>query len=68
MEPSESIGNGGSDFCSLPPFDRPHLFGRVIQFDKNLIDIAPAPAFRRIVAFDDRMFCLMEVRGCVAVR
>jgi len=53
---------------SLPPLDRPHLFGGVIQIDKNLIHIALAPAVRRIVAFDDRVLCLMEVRGGVAVR
>ena len=29
--------------------------GVTVQIDPDLVDIAPSPAFRRIVAFDDRM-------------
>src|SRR2546421_7047820 len=38
------------------------------EIEQHLVDIAPAPAFRRIVAFDDGMAGCMEMRGCVLVR
>jgi hypothetical protein len=38
------------------PRDGPVLWRRVaVQIDRNLIDIAPGPAFRRIVALNDWM-------------
>src|SRR4051812_3286404 len=42
------------------------------QVEHHLVDITPAPAFRRIIALDDRMlgcmemFCGVPVRGIVA--
>src|SRR5258708_283720 len=36
--------------------DRPELRrGAVGQIEPDLLDVAPAPAFRRVIAFDDRM-------------
>jgi hypothetical protein len=40
----------------------------VIEFDERFVHVAPAPAFRRIVALDDRVTGLMGMRGGVAVR
>src|SRR3954449_5176289 len=40
----------------------------VRQVEQHFVDIAPAPAFRRIVAFDHRMGGGMEMRGRVLVR
>ena len=37
------------------------------QIEQHLIDIAPAPAFRRIVTLDDRMPGGVKVRGGVTV-
>ena len=39
----------------------------VRQIEHDLIDIAPAPSFRRIVAFDDRMAGGVEMLGGVLV-
>src|SRR6266850_2142816 len=39
----------------------------VRQIEQNFVDIAPAPAFRRIIAFDDRMRRGAEVRGRVLI-
>lgn len=36
------------------------------EIERDLIDIAPAPPFRRIVAFDDRMLGRMIMLGGVA--
>src|SRR5437868_6836349 len=38
------------------------------EIEQHLVDIAPAPAFRRIVAFDHGMAGGMEMRGRVLVR
>src|SRR4051812_26040146 len=55
--------------CLHPARDRPvlrrHVFAEV---EKDLVDIAPAPAFGRIVALDDRVSAAVEMRGGVAVR
>src|SRR3954453_14066518 len=40
----------------------------VRQVEQHFVDIAPAPAFRRIVAFDHRMGGGMEMRGRMLVR
>lgn len=53
--------------ASRPPLDRPHLLGGRRQVDECLVDKAPAPAFRRVVAFDDRVFGFMEMRRRVLV-
>src|ERR1700761_9140280 len=37
------------------------------QIEHQLIDIAPAPALRRIIAFDDGMFGVVEMLGGVFV-
>src|SRR3569623_685540 len=50
------------------PRDRPPLRRPVGQIDHRLVDIAPAPALGRIIAFDDRVTGRMEMRGRVAVR
>src|SRR5260370_18823960 len=39
----------------------------VRKIEQHFIDIAPAPAFRRIVALDDRMLGGVEVLGRVLV-
>jgi len=41
--------------------------GPVREVEEDLIDVAPAPAFRRIVTFDDGMSGLMKVLGCMLV-
>jgi len=38
---------------------------RKVEID--LIDIAPAPSFRRIITLDDRMRCRVEMLGCMAI-
>ena len=38
------------------------------QIEQHLVDIAPAPAFRRIVALDHGMAGRVEMRGGVFVR
>ena len=49
--------------------DRPVLRRRAIaEIEDDLVDVAPAPAFRRIVALDDRMAGRVEVLGGVTVR
>jgi len=40
---------------SHPPLDRPDLLGLVIEPHEGVVHKAPAPAFRRVVAFDDRL-------------
>jgi hypothetical protein len=42
--------------------------GAVGEVQKDLIDIAPSPSFRRIVAFDDRVSGRVEMFGSVAIR
>ena len=37
------------------------------EVQKNLVDIAPSPAFRRIVALDDRMAGLVKVLGGMTI-
>src|SRR5580700_4434314 len=44
---------------------RRHAIGKI---EHDFVDVTPAPAFRRIVAFDDGMARRMEVFGGVAVR
>ena len=39
----------------------------IAEVEEDLVDIAPAPAFRRIVALDDRMAGRVEMLGGVAV-
>ena len=51
---------------SRPLLDRAALRRRRSDLHERIVDIAPAPAFRRIVAFDDRMAGGVEVRGGVA--
>src|SRR5436305_899916 len=46
----------------------PQLGCPVRQFNHGLVDIAPAPAFRRVIAFDDRVASRVEMGGGVAVR
>ena len=41
--------------------------GSPVQIDGDLIDVTPAPSFRRVVAFDDRMAGGMEMLGRMAV-
>src|SRR5690606_2943426 len=48
--------------------NRPELRRLVWQRDFHFIDIAPAPAFRRVIAFDDRVRSGVEMRGGVPVR
>jgi len=43
---------------------RRHPVGKV---EIDLVDIAPAPALGRVIAFDDRMRCFVEVLGCMAI-
>jgi hypothetical protein len=38
------------------------------EIERDLIDVAPSPTFRRVVAFDDRMLGGVEVLGSVTVR
>ena len=40
----------------------------MIQLDHRFIDITIAPAFRRIITFDDGMFGLVIVLGRMSVR
>jgi len=49
---------------SAPALDRAGLGGR-LELDHHLVDIAPAPAFRRIIAFDDRMLAAVKMLGGV---
>src|ERR1700744_221800 len=39
----------------------------VRQVEQDFVDITPAPAFRRIIALDDRMLACMKMLGCVLV-
>src|ERR1700730_4204594 len=49
--------------------DRPILRrGTSAKIHCNLVDIAPSPAFRRIVALDDRVAGLVKMLGGVTVR
>src|SRR5262249_39484754 len=49
--------------------DRPDVRRHPIrQIEQRLIDVTPAPALGRIVAFDDRMSGAVEMLGCVLVR
>src|SRR5215471_3316978 len=49
--------------------DRPVVRrGTPAKVHDNLVDIAPSPAFGRVVALDDRMAGLVKVLGCVSVR
>lgn len=48
--------------------DRPKLGSRPVgQVQEDLVEVAPAPAFGRIVAFYDRMTGRMEMLGRVPV-
>src|SRR5260370_2558716 len=40
----------------------------VAQVEHDVVDIAPAPALRRVITFDDRVPCLLEVSRRVPVR
>lgn len=44
---------------------RPDLFGLIREINHDLVDIAPSPPFRRIIAFHYRMLGLVKVLGCV---
>jgi len=51
------------------PRDRSDLRSRVLtEIDHLVIDVAVAPPFRRVVAFDDRVLRSVEVLACVAIR
>src|ERR1700730_2966669 len=48
--------------------NRPELRGRAVgKIEHDLVDVAPAPAFRRIIAFDHRMAGGVEMFGGVTV-
>ena len=56
---------------SLPSYiarNRSQLWRLIGQIDLLVVDVTPAPAFGRIVAFDDRVVRRVEMRGGVAVR
>ena len=42
--------------------------GAVAEIEHDLVDVAPAPAFRWVVAFDDRMVRRVEMTRGVPVR
>ena len=42
--------------------------GAIAEVEHDLVDVTPAPAFRRIIAFDDRMARLVKMLCGVAVR
>ena len=41
--------------------------GAITKVDKNLVDVAPAPSFRWIVALDERMASGVKMLSGVAV-
>src|ERR1700755_1426151 len=49
------VTRNGPDLCR----------GVTTQIEHHLVDITPAPAFRRAIAFDDRMLGVVEVLGGV---
>src|ERR1700758_2579416 len=50
-----------------PPLDRPDLLCLVIEPHEGVVQEAPAPAFRRVVAFDDRVAARLEMFARVPV-
>src|SRR6187402_1692234 len=42
--------------------------GAVAEIERHLVQVAPAPAFRRVVAFDDRVAGGVEMLGGMLVR
>src|SRR5271169_3898554 len=62
-------GRGSFAAASIEARDRA-VVGRgvIAEVEHHLVDIAPAPAVRRVVGFDDRMACRVKVLGGVAVR
>jgi len=53
---------------SIIPRDRPILWCDIVaEIEENLIAVAPAPAFGRIVALDDGMARALKMRGRMAV-
>src|ERR1700730_2894714 len=49
--------------------DRADMRGGAIgQVEHHLVDVAPPPAFGRVIAFDDRVARLVKMLGGVAVR
>ncbi len=56
------------DIASDKAWDRAVVGRRTVgEVEHNLVDVAPAPAFRRIVALDDRVARGVEVRPCVPI-
>jgi len=42
--------------------------GAIAEVEHHLVDVTPSPAFRRVIAFDDRMASSVKVLGGVTVR
>ena len=42
--------------------------GAIAEVEHDLVEVTPAPAFGRVIAFDDRMARLVKMLGGVAVR
>ena len=40
--------------------------GAIAEVEHRLVNVTPAPAFGRVIAFDDRMTCRMNVCHGVA--
>src|SRR6478672_8601559 len=67
---SKGEASPGSACClsSDPTRDRPQLRRDVLaEIEEDFVDIAPAPALRRVVALDDRMAGGVIMGGCVPV-
>jgi hypothetical protein len=56
------------DIASDEAWDRAVVGSRTVgEVEHNLVDVAPAPAFGRIVALNDRVARGVEVRTCVPI-
>ena len=44
------------------------LRGAIAEVEDDLVDVTPAPAFGWVIAFDDRMACLVKMLRGVPVR
>ena len=57
-----------ASYSSNEPRYRANLWSGMVKIDECLVEIAPAPSLRWVVAFDDQMSTCMKVRSCVFSR
>jgi hypothetical protein len=66
MDASSTSGVNGA--TSIVAWDRAELWRDIVgEIEEDLVDVAPAPAFRWVITFDDRMSRRVKMLSCMTV-